>query len=67
MNGYQPIWVLCEGSGSSPFAAMRSGVGLCGVCHVAFSVVEQPSAHTQAVMPHKRQDIKAMTERGDFL
>jgi hypothetical protein len=54
-----PIWIACEGSGCPGIPAPWRG-GLCAMCGAAV-----PSREGK-ILPHERQDILAMIDRGDF-
>lgn len=57
-----PIWMVCEGSGCPAHSTGMSNMGICSMCgHWV-----QASGPTNVAVFHKRRDILAMVERGDF-
>lgn len=56
-----PIWIECEGSGRPvhPHPAMVLG-GICSMCGTIVATFQRKA------VGHRRQDILAMLNRGDF-
>lgn len=57
-----PIWIDCEGSRSRTHHTARLDIGICSMCGELVGCYEDDTA-----VPHKRKDIIAMVERGDFV
>jgi hypothetical protein len=57
-----PIMIDCEGSGCPTHGSMSNlrGVGMCMMCGQWFNLVDGVAE------PHKRADVLAMIDRGDF-
>lgn len=59
----EPIWMICEGSGSPAHVGLpMMGSGVCSMC----GQYVDTSGPSNVAQLHKRDDILARVERGDF-
>lgn len=56
-----PIWIDCEGSRCPTHHTRRLDIGICSMCGELVGCYEDDTA-----VHHKRKDIIAMIERGDY-
>lgn len=59
MTEPEPIWIICEGSGA-PVHPLVPGLGMCSMCG------RTVDSNQGIALLHKRDDILARVQRGDF-